>query len=131
MRTRGAIARDVGESVIYAIILASVYAIFATAVFAVSGSEAFTQHGTTLPQVLLTYYSSAIVGGTVVGLLWPWRRTMLGSITIRILVAAIAFFCIQVTSKGPFWRWNSVQWETLIVLSVIFAVISYFIWKPS
>src|SRR5689334_24150956 len=52
------------------------------------------------------YAAGFAVAGAVVGLLWPWRRDLVGRFALGVLAAAIMAAFIVRASDGPINRWG-------------------------
>jgi hypothetical protein len=106
-------------SVLVGFIMATCYAIYAVVVYAVRGPAPFAAHGVSLQIVLLTYYAAGILGGLVVGVMLPVARNSVGALLVGVVIGLIVFFCIEVASSGPVWKWTSDAWEDVLVLGAL------------
>jgi hypothetical protein len=71
----------------------------------------------------ITLYATGFaVAGAVVGLLWPWRRDLIGRFVLGLLGAAIVAAFIVRATDGPLSRWGAEQALTIVVMAAIFGL---------
>lgn len=120
--------RNVRGGVVTGLIYATGYSIFVAVIYLLGGARGAEKSGLTIFSVLLTYYAAGVLGGATVGALLPLTRWRVGRAAVSVAAAFVVFFCIGITSSGPFWRWTSREWEPVIVLGLIFGVTISFLW---
>jgi hypothetical protein len=89
-------------------------------VYLVGGPRTFNEIGTTVYAVLLSYYIAGVAGGTLVGLLLPLTRTLVGQMLVGAMASLVVCSSAQTTLKGVIWHWDR---STLIVTTVIAVII--------
>jgi hypothetical protein len=68
------------------------------------------------------YTSGFVVAGAVVGLLWPWRRDLVGRFVLGIIGAAIVFAFIARMESGPVHTWGRFEGVMILALALLFGV---------
>lgn len=115
--------RDIRSDVLFAIKKGAFYAtllsVYALTLVVLSRGRVLDKYGpnVTVIRVIVVYYSAAVLGGTVVGVLKPIAKTLLGSMLIGFLVALIGGFFVLMTLLPPE-EWRSV----LPLATVLFAL---------
>lgn len=72
------------------------------------------------------YAAGFVLAGAVVGLLWPWTRTVRGRYAVGVAGAAIGFFIMMQGFFGTTPSWDGAHWFTWVSGSLLFgAMIGY------
>jgi hypothetical protein len=109
--------------------MATLYAAYATVVYLMRGGGQFAKYDTTYAATIAAYYSAGIIGGGIVGVLLPIRQNWAGALLLGLIAALVACLCIEIALSGPFWRWESSNWEEVLVLSGFFGTIAAFLFR--
>jgi hypothetical protein len=102
--------------------LAMLYSIYAVVVAHTSGPQAFAKDGVTLETVVLTYLAGGIVGGAIVGALFPLRRSFVGAVVVGFVAVVPFIMGIFYSMTGVPTRWQSSDWLGVFVISAAFGV---------
>ena len=125
---RTSLSRDIKTGIVFGIILATIYSAFATIVFALGGASVLEEYNTSLATVILAYYSGGLLGGLIVGLLMPMTRHWVGSLLVRLVVAAVVLLGARMAMSGPPWVWDRAKWDSVLFLTIVFAIGSFLAW---
>lgn len=99
--------------------MATFYSAYAIILYVLRGPQPFRESGATLQSALLAYYSAGLIGGLLVGILWPIADGLLGRLVMGMIVGLVFFGCIEVAvSGGAFWHWTRNSWEDVLVLGI-------------
>jgi hypothetical protein len=102
--------------------MAMLYSAYAIVLATVSGPEPFDKLGVTLETVVMTYLLGGVVAGAIVGALLPLRRTAVGRSFVGFVAAVPVFIGIFYAMQGNPARWDSSDWEGVVVISVAFGI---------
>lgn len=111
----------------WGIVFAAIYIAFALAVWLVCGGQCFTEKGVRPPAVIIAYGFAGILGGIVLGAARPLFHSLLGRAIGGVIVAFLPMVAIVSAMAGPIWRWDQLDWETVIVLSLLFGIVGSFV----
>jgi hypothetical protein len=92
---------------------------YAIVLYALRGQAPFEAIGTSLGQVIASYFAGGILGGAMVGVLWPLARHREGAIVIGIVTAFVVVAAARFASVGSFARWSSDIWVGTIIAAVL------------
>jgi hypothetical protein len=87
-------------------------------VYLVSGPRAFTQHGTTIQQVILGYFVGGIACGALAGLLRPRVRSRLSHMLIGVVVALPVYPVLRTTIDG-LTKWDRWDYAGVFLFALI------------
>ena len=111
-------SRDIGRCVRFGILMATGYTLVAIGIYLARGSHPFEANEVTLPKLVGAYYLGGIMGGAVVGFLWPLLKWRIGATIVGILAAFPAWMGITLSTSGWFSHWTSSDWWGCVVLSL-------------
>jgi hypothetical protein len=102
--------RNARDGVGVGVFVATLYTAFVVLVYALNGSRPFAELGVSLRGVIATYYAGGLLGGAVLGALWPRARSRVEGTLIGILVALVVVMGAGVTMYGYPSSWTSASW---------------------
>lgn len=102
--------------------LACIYSAIALVMFAAAGSSPGSLNAD-FGNVLVTYFAGGVCGGLVVGALWPLTKTSAGLSLVGVLAAFPVVAGFGMLEFGSLSRWNSGDWWTVAVVSVLLGVV--------
>ena len=73
--------------------------------------------------VLFYYVGAFVVGGAVVGLLWPLRRAQFGNLGVALAGVTMGMLLLLRGIHGPYAQWGGREWLMLLLLSPVFGLI--------
>jgi hypothetical protein len=82
------VARGIGFGVAFATLLT----LWVTFLRSVGGPGAFERNQTTYEDVVRVYYAAGLLGGAIVGVLWPFRRSIIGAAIVGVLAIFPMYF---------------------------------------
>lgn len=88
--------------VIAGIFIATLFSVWAVAVYLVSGGGAFERLGISFGATISIYFAGGIVGGLVVGLIWPLTRWWWGAAVVGVVGALPVYLMASVALDGDF-----------------------------
>jgi peptidoglycan/LPS O-acetylase OafA/YrhL len=94
------VARNLRWGIGWALAFAVVYLVWVTVLFAMGGQAAFARKGVTFQSTILGYLISALLGGTLLGLLRPLNRWRAGSALTGVIVGG-AIGCTLMLALEP------------------------------
>ncbi|HEY9514327.1 MAG TPA: hypothetical protein VIQ74_01510 [Gemmatimonadaceae bacterium] len=113
---------NVFRCVVYGIGSASIFAAWVVFVYTFRGPDALERVHVGLGPLLAFYMGAGVLGGLIVGLLWPILRWRLGAYFTSLVVALILTFALVVTLFGNPAYWDRSHWITVLIMTVIFGL---------
>jgi hypothetical protein len=107
----------------WGVVFATLYIAFAVAIWLICGEQCFSDKGVSPSAVVVAYGFAGIAGGIVLGAVRPLFHSWLGRAFGGVIVAFLPMVAIVSAMAGPIWRWEQLDWETAIVLSLLFGAI--------
>ncbi|HEY9514328.1 MAG TPA: hypothetical protein VIQ74_01520 [Gemmatimonadaceae bacterium] len=114
--------RNIKRCVAMGVGLAVLYSLWVLFVYAMSGPAPFEDIGLSLAAVVSFYFAMGILGGTIVGLLWPLARWRVGAFAISITVALMMALSVLVMLDGNPVDWDPRNWILVPVLTLGFGL---------
>jgi hypothetical protein len=115
--------RSAREGVAIGVIAATLYSAWVVLVYALNGSRPFVELGVTLPTVVGVYYAGGVLGGAIMGVLWPRARSRLEATLVGMLIALVVVMGAGVAMYGYPSNWPSASWGGVLSTGVVLGTI--------
>lgn len=123
-RTRmGELFGSIKWTVAIGLIFATLYSIYVLVFFFIVGGEPFQKHNTSVWAIIATYFAGGITGGVAIGALRPYARSRFAAIAVGFVASIFVIFGILLAARGEPTAWTELDWETLIVVSLLFGIV--------
>lgn len=109
--------------VVFGGLMATLYSGYTVVLYAIEGPAPFAKYGITVVTIVLAYYGAGILGGVLVGALFPLARWWVGRVVLTLIATFVAIFCAEIAMSGPSWRWGGDVWHELMMLTLIFGLV--------
>ena len=91
---------DVKWGIAWALAFATGFSAWVLLLTLLRGSASFDEHGTTAWRIIGSYYATAVVAGTLLGLWRPYTRTRAGAIAVGCLVGTAVYAGVGIGMEG-------------------------------
>lgn len=100
-------------------IMATAFSLYVFALYLVQGDAAFRKLDTTLWSAVGMYYVAGLLAGPIFGIVWPLRKSRVGSGLVAGLAAFIVYTVAWMTQEGSPLRWSPGDWAGPLLLSAV------------
>ena len=111
------------KSATYGVVLGVLFAIWGAVTYLLASSGGTRPFGLDLGTLFAFYTGNGLVGGILVGLMWPLMRWRMGALVIGAAVAALVMLGAGTLLYGSPRTWRHAHWFAFIVMSAFWAVV--------
>src|SRR4051812_38050107 len=94
--------------------MASMYALYAIGLYLFRGPTPFEAIGAGFGAVIAAYFGAGIMGGAVVGALFPLTRSRIGATVVGVIAGFFVYLSLAIADSGLPSRWSHDDWVRYI-----------------